>query len=52
MRLIRFRFNIATATKNGNCIEYSNDGEKVKNPEDIRRVIEEAIKIAFPEAVE
>lgn len=51
MKLLRFGFRIATATQNGDCIEYSHNGEKVKSPEDIRRVVEEAIKIAFPEDV-
>lgn len=49
MKLIRFALSFATISAHGNTIEYRNDGEKVKSPEDIRRVIEEAIKIAFPE---
>ena len=49
MRLIRFSFRIATASGQGNVIEYSNDGEKVKDAEGIRRAVEEALRIAFPE---
>jgi hypothetical protein len=49
MKLVRFHLNFSTVSEKGNCIEYSNYGEKVKTPDDIRRVIEEAIKIAFPE---
>lgn len=49
MKLIRFGFHIATVSNLGNCIEYKNDGEKIKTPDDIRRAVEEAIKIAFPE---
>ena len=49
MQLVRFNISITTASKGGNVIDYRNDGEKVKNPEDIRRVVEELIKIAFPD---
>ncbi len=49
MQIVRFSIRVATTTAKGNLIEYSNDGEKVKNPEDIRRVVEELIKIAFPD---
>jgi len=49
MNIIRFSIRVATTTPNGNCIEYSNDGSKVKTSDDIRAVVEEMIKIAFPE---
>ena len=50
MDIIRFNLRIATVTKNGNCIEYSHDGERrrLKTPDDIRAIVEEMIKIAFP----
>lgn len=50
MKIVRFRLLIATATKNGNCIEYSHDGERkrLETPDDIRAIVEEMIKIAFP----
>ena len=50
MDIIRFNLRIATATKNGNCIEYSHGGERcrLKTPDDIRAIVEEMIKIAFP----
>lgn len=45
MDIIRFNLRIATVTKNGNCIEYSNDGERrlLKTPDDIRAIVEEMI---------
>jgi len=61
MDIIRFNLRIATITKNGNCIEYhentqynieySHDGERrrLKTPDDIRAIVEEMIKIAFPQ---
>ena len=49
MKLIRFRFRIATASSQGNIIEYINNGEKVKDAEGIRKAVEEALRIAFPE---
>ena len=49
MQILRFSIRVATATTRGNCIEYSNNGERVKSPEDIRRIVEELIKIAFPD---
>ena len=52
MDIIRFNLRIATVTKNGNCIEYSHDGERrrrLKTPDDIRAIVEEMIKIAFPQ---
>ena len=49
MQLIRFSIRIATASQLGNCIEYSNNGEKIKDAAGIRKAVEEAIKIAFPE---
>ena len=50
MDIIRFNLRIATVTKKGNCIEYSHDGERkrLKTPDDIRAIVEEMIKIAFP----
>ena len=49
MKLVRFHLTLSTVSESGNVIEYGNDGEKVKTPADIRRVVEEVIKIAFPE---
>jgi hypothetical protein len=48
MKLLRFQLHISVATKKGNVIEYSHDGSKIKGPDDIMRVVKEALSIAFP----
>ena len=48
MQLLRFSLKISVATRRGNVIEYSHDGSKLRGPDDILRVVKEALSIAFP----
>lgn len=49
MKLVRFSIRIATTSEAGNCIEYANNGERIKDKAGIRRAVDEMLKIAFPE---